>query len=80
MATLTLKNVPDRLYERLRASARGHRRSINQEAIVCLERSLGVGRLDPEGLVARAREIRERAGTLYVTDEGLRAARDEGRP
>ncbi len=80
MATLTLKNVPDALYERLRASARGHRRSINQEAIVCLERSLGVGRLSPETLADRAREIRERAGTLYVTDESLRAARDEGRP
>ncbi len=80
MATLTLKNVPERLHERLRESARGHRRSINQEAIVCLEHALAVGRLDPEALVARAREIRQRAGTLYVTDEALRAARDEGRP
>ncbi len=80
MATLTLKNVPDRLYERLRESARDHRRSINKEAIVCLERSLAVGRLDPTSLIARAREIREGAGKLYITDEDLRRARDEGRP
>ena len=35
--TLTLKNIPDAVYERLKASAQAHRRSMNGEAIVCLE-------------------------------------------
>lgn len=35
--TLTLKNIPDEVYERLKASAETHRRSVNSEAIVCLE-------------------------------------------
>ena len=35
--TLTLKNIPDEVYQRLRASAEAHRRSLNSEAIVCLE-------------------------------------------
>lgn len=35
--TLTLKNIPDEVYERLKLSAAVHRRSLNSEAIVCLE-------------------------------------------
>jgi len=37
MATVTLKNIPDELYERLKATAQAHRRSINSELIHCLE-------------------------------------------
>lgn len=39
--TLTLKNLPDELHARLSAAAKRHRRSLNQEAIVCLESGLG---------------------------------------
>ena len=35
--TLTLKNIPDMVYERLKMSAQAHCRSLNNEAIVCLE-------------------------------------------
>jgi hypothetical protein len=42
VATLTLKNVPDELLERLRAEARERRRSLNQEALARLEQSLAV--------------------------------------
>lgn len=37
MATLTLKNVPDDLYKRLKEQAAAHRRSLNQEAIAQLQ-------------------------------------------
>lgn len=40
MATLTVKNLPDALYARLKSRADAQRRSINAEAIVCLERML----------------------------------------
>ncbi len=38
--TLTLKNIPDLVYQRLKASAEENRRSLNSEAIVCLEMAL----------------------------------------
>jgi plasmid stability protein len=56
--TLTLKNIPDALYERLKAAAGEHRRSLNSEAIVRLEASLLPGRMDAEGRLARARQLR----------------------
>ncbi len=40
MATLNVKNVPDELYEQVRRRARRERRSLSQEVIVLLGRSL----------------------------------------
>ena len=37
MATLTLRNVPDELVARLKARAKRHRRSLNNETIAALE-------------------------------------------
>lgn len=56
--TLTLKNIPDAVYERLKASAEVNRRSLNSEAIVCLENVLLQTRLAPTERLARARELR----------------------
>ena len=56
--TLTLKNIPDEVYERLKQSAEMHRRSMNSEAIVCLEAALLPGRLAPSERLARARALR----------------------
>ena len=56
--TLTLKNIPDEIYERLRQSADLHRRSLNSEAIVCLETILVPTRIAPAQRLARARALR----------------------
>ena len=56
--TLTLKNIPDEVYERLKASAETHRRSLNSEAIVCLESVLIPGRVAVGERLARARALR----------------------
>lgn len=56
--TLTLKNIPDAVYERLKTSADRHRRSMNSEAIVCLESVLMPARLASSERLARARELR----------------------
>jgi len=56
--TLTLKNIPDALYERLKASAAKHRRSVSNEAIACLESALLPMKLSPAERIARARDLR----------------------
>ena len=56
--TITLKNIPDDVYDRLRLSAEAHRRSMNSEAIVCLEAVLLPTRVTPTERLARARELR----------------------
>ena len=56
--TLTLKNIPDTVYERLKISAEAHRRSLNSEAIVCLEAVLLPAKLTPNERLARVRTLR----------------------
>jgi len=78
--TLTLKNIPDELYARLKASAAANRRSINSEALVCLETMLPPIMASLSERLARARALR---GTL---PQGRFRARDttalkrDGRP
>lgn len=79
MASITIKNVPDPLYERLKEIAARNRRSINSEVIVQLERALGAAAVDADALLARARAVRERGEIPYLTDAELRSAREEGR-
>lgn len=78
--TLTLKNIPDALYDRLKLAAEMHRRSLNSEAIVCLESVLLPTRMMPSERIARARELRAAlsAGTFSARD--IDAAKREERP
>lgn len=76
--TLTLKNVPDDIYQRLKWSADTHRRSINSEAIVCLEAVLVPARTSPKERLARARVLREKLGADFKAadiDDFKRAGR-----
>ncbi len=57
-ATITLKNIPDDIYSSLKQNAEAHHRSINSEAIACLERVLLPGKSNHEERLVRARQIR----------------------
>jgi antitoxin FitA len=43
MPNMTIKNVPEDVYEKLKENAREHGRSINNEVIFCLKRAVGGG-------------------------------------
>lgn len=77
---LTLKNVPDAVYERLKRAAETHRRSMNSEAIVCLESVLLPARITPAERLARARALRATLpkGKFRVGD--IDALKRAGRP
>ena len=79
MATLTIKNIPDALHQRLKERAKQHRRSINSEVIVCLEQVLGRAPIDPTAFLERVRAHRKSIPGVFLTDEYLRAAKNEGR-
>lgn len=80
MPNLTVKKIPQDLYERLKRSAEENRRSLNSEILVCMERALGTRTGDPEELLARVRAVRRTAGALPLTDAEVNAAKREGRP
>ena len=79
MTNLTLKGVPRDLYALLKRRAAEHRRSMNAELLVLLERGLRAAPVDPEVLLARADAVRERAKGRLLTQERVRRWRAEGR-
>lgn len=78
MATLTIKNLPDELYEQIKTSAAVNRRSINQEVIFLIEQVLAANASGFETTLADVRRLREHLG-VYVTDEEIQHARNTGR-
>jgi antitoxin FitA len=82
MPTITLKNVPAKLHARLKSQAKEHKRSLNQEAIVCIEFAMRSERPDPERFLAEARKLRDRiaaSGVRASSQKFVRQAIDEGR-
>lgn len=77
--TLTLKNIPDDVYQRLKASAEAHRRSLNSEAIVCLESVLVFGRVSAGERLARARALRATLPKLRFRTKDIDVFKREGR-
>lgn len=80
VATLTIKNLPDEIYATLTKTAKRNRRSINGEAIVRLEQGLQNVEPDVEAILERVRGNREKLKGVWLTDEFLEYAKNEGRP
>jgi len=80
MPNVTVKNIPDGLYERLKASAETNRRSLNSEIIVCIERAVGCRPIDPDASLGSARRLRLLTAKHPVTDKAFNQAKSAGRP
>jgi plasmid stability protein len=79
--SLTLKNLPDDLYGRLRKSAQQHRRSLNNEAIVCLEVALPAQEITAAERLEQIRTLRRSLpmpAAAYTPDQ-IDAFKREGR-
>ncbi len=80
MPAITLKNIPTNLYKSLKESAKIHHRSLNGEAIACLEKSVGATKLTPKDTLDRIIRIRNQESTLKLTEKILKEAKETGRP
>jgi antitoxin FitA len=58
MTSITLKDVPPDLHQRLKASAERNRRSINQEAQALIEAQLGMQAAPVQELIEDLRQLR----------------------
>ena len=80
MRTLTIKGIPDALYDRLKQRAGVHRRSLNSEVIVCLEQATNLPTIDPETWLTEADHLRTQFHLAPLTEPRLRRAKAAGRP
>jgi len=80
MPALTIKNIPDDLYDELKYVAKQHHRSINGEVIVCLKHSLFPKRMSSDERLSAIRAIRSQITPNTLTAEDIDQAINEGRP
>lgn len=80
MPALTIKNIPDTLYEQLKFAADLHRRSINSEVLVCLEQVLIAKKTNPNDRLKRIEQLRGSIRSNTITGDEIDAAIDSGRP
>ncbi len=80
MPTVTVKNIPEGLYERLKASAKVNRRSINSEIIVCIERTVASHQIDADEVIENARRLRRLTAEHPISHNEFDRAKSAGRP
>ncbi|MFN7901430.1 MAG: FitA-like ribbon-helix-helix domain-containing protein [Holosporales bacterium] len=79
MTALTLKNIPDKVYEALKAVARREHRSLNAQVIYCLEKVL-FGPSESLSSQQRLDQLRAlRPVIAPLTAENIKEAIDKGR-
>lgn len=79
MPGITIKNIPDELYQRLVETARTHHRSLTKEIVVALERHVGKPAQHKEALLERIRAVRERYQPT-IADADIDGWKHAGRP
>jgi len=79
MPAITLKNIPDSLYAQLKDAASVHHRSLNSEILYCVERTLGVHKIDVSEHIEMARKLRIKTAQYNLTEQELNDAKNESR-
>jgi len=69
MTSITVKNIPEDLYERLKQRAEASHRSINSEIIVCIEQAVRSQRGDLNEASTNTYRLREKAKDYRVIEE-----------
>ena len=79
MPSITVKNIPEPIYKKLKQQAESQHRSMNSEIIACLERSVEPKRVSPDEILRQARLMRKKVkGSLSA--EEIRNTIVQGRP
>jgi plasmid stability protein len=79
MATITVKNIPDNLYRKLKESAKENHRSMNSEVILAIKLSVFRKKVeDVDAFLEQARKIRELTAGYRATAEEIEEAINAG--
>ena len=79
MVAITVKNIPETLYERVKERAKANHRSINNELITILEQSVMLQPINVAETLEQTRRIRELTAHYIITDDELTRMKNEGR-
>ena len=80
MVTITVKNIPEDIYERIKLQAKANRRSVNSEIISIFEQAVpNRTPRDVKEILERARKVRELTAHYTITADEINRWKKEGR-
>lgn len=79
MPAITVKNIPEPIYNSLKRAAQVHHRSINSEIIACLEKELMLAKLPIERTIDNARQLRSKFKVELADVNEIKSSIDQGR-
>jgi plasmid stability protein len=80
MVNITVKNIPEEIYERIKLQAKANRRSVNSEIISIFEKAVPTRTpLDIKEILDRARKVRELTADYTITEDDINRWKREGR-
>jgi len=79
MATITVKNIPNELYLKLKTTASFNRRSINNEVIYCIENMIQSRKVNPDDFINQIDNFYKNIDVPSLTDEKLEKYKKFGR-
>jgi plasmid stability protein len=78
MPNLTIKNIPDNVYKKLKLKAERNKRSLNSEILTCLEAAVEYKKIDSEELIKKARSGKSSIDYI-IKDEEIISLKQSGR-
>jgi plasmid stability protein len=79
MPSITLKHIPEPVYEAVKKRAHVHHRSINGEIIYILEQHTTPIAVPPEEIIQRARGLRRITADSPISEQEIQEAKEFGR-
>ncbi len=78
MPSITIKNIPDEVYDRIKLRAETNRRSINSEIIECLDQITRSSQVNAEFVRYEAKRLRDSV-KVKIKEEDVKSAIRKGR-
>jgi plasmid stability protein len=66
MPSITVKNILDSIYNKLKKKAKAQHRSMNSEIIACLEQTVERKRVSPDEILRQARMMRKKSKEAFL--------------
>ena len=80
MPNITVRNIPEDIYEKIKQNAIANKRSINSEILYGLEQNYSKSQPDKTTILQNVRQLRAKTkGKIYLTEAEINRAKSEGR-
>ena len=80
MPSITVRDIPEAIYQKIKENAIANKRSINSEILYGLEQNYGKSKQDKKDTINQVRNLRAKTkGRIYLTEADIAQAKSEGR-